>query len=83
VPVNTVTMLKKPIQWIPGALSPGVKRTGREDDNSPQSNAEVKNAWSCASAPTYAFMAWYLVKAQVTSLRDAWLSTGTLLSPSI
>jgi hypothetical protein len=31
-----------PIQWVSGALSLGVKRPGREADNSPPSNAEVK-----------------------------------------
>jgi hypothetical protein len=31
-----------PIQWIPGALSSGVKRLGREADHSPPSSAEVK-----------------------------------------
>jgi hypothetical protein len=31
-----------PIQWVPGALSLGVKRPGREADHSPPSNAEVK-----------------------------------------
>jgi hypothetical protein len=30
------------MQWVPGALSPGVKRPGREGDHSPTS-AEVKN----------------------------------------
>jgi len=38
---------------VPGALSLGVKRQGREADHSPQSSAEV---------PQYVFMAWYLVK---------------------
>jgi hypothetical protein len=33
-----------PIQCIPGALPPGVERSGREADHSPPSNAEVKNA---------------------------------------
>jgi hypothetical protein len=28
-----------------GALSPGVKRPGREADNSPPTSAEVKNTW--------------------------------------
>jgi hypothetical protein len=32
-----------PIQWIPRALSLGVKRRGREADHSPPSSAEVKN----------------------------------------
>jgi len=31
-----------PIHWVPGALSLGVKRPGREADHSPPSNAEVK-----------------------------------------
>jgi hypothetical protein len=32
-----------------GALTPGVKRPGREDDYSPPSSAEVKNTWSYTS----------------------------------
>jgi hypothetical protein len=31
-----------PIQWVPGSLSPWVKRLGRETDHSPPSSAEVK-----------------------------------------
>jgi hypothetical protein len=31
-----------PIQWVPGALSLGVKRPGREADHSPPSSAQVK-----------------------------------------
>jgi hypothetical protein len=41
-----------PIQWVPGALSLGVKRPGREADHSPPSQ--------------YAFMAWCLVKHRAT-----------------
>jgi hypothetical protein len=33
---------QSPIQWVPGALSLGVKRPRREADHSPPSNAEVK-----------------------------------------
>jgi hypothetical protein len=50
------------IQWVPGALSLGVKRPGCEADHSPPSSAEVKNAWSYTSTPQYVFMAWCLVK---------------------
>jgi hypothetical protein len=32
-----------PIQWVPQAFSPGVKRTGHEADHSPPTSAEVKN----------------------------------------
>jgi hypothetical protein len=31
-----------PIQWVPGALSLGVKRPGREADHSPPSSVEIK-----------------------------------------
>jgi hypothetical protein len=31
-----------PIQWVPEALSLGVKRSGREVDHSPPTSAEVK-----------------------------------------
>jgi hypothetical protein len=32
-----------PTQWVPGAVSPGVKPQGPEANNSAPSNAEVKN----------------------------------------
>jgi hypothetical protein len=56
--------IQPPIQWVPGGLSLGVKRPGREADHSPPSSAEVKNAWSYNSTPQYVFMAWCSVKAQ-------------------
>jgi hypothetical protein len=31
------------IQWVPGALSPGVKRQGRQVDHSPQYTVKVTN----------------------------------------
>jgi hypothetical protein len=34
-----------PIQWLPGALSLGVKRPGRGADHSPPTSAEVKKMW--------------------------------------
>jgi hypothetical protein len=37
-----------------------VKRLGREADHSPPASAEVKKMWICTSAPSYAFMAYYL-----------------------
>jgi hypothetical protein len=45
-----------------GALSLGVKRPEHEADHSPQSSAEVKNAWNYTSTPQCVFMAWCLVK---------------------
>jgi hypothetical protein len=32
-----------PVQWVPKAISPGVKRPGSEADRLPPSTAEVKN----------------------------------------
>jgi hypothetical protein len=40
-----------PIQWVPGALSLGVKQLGHEADHSPTYSAEIKNAWSYTSTP--------------------------------
>jgi hypothetical protein len=46
-----------PIQWVPGAVSVGVQRPGRETDNSPPTSAEVKKMWIYTSTPPYVFMA--------------------------
>jgi hypothetical protein len=45
-----------PIQWVPGALSLGVKRSEREAEHSRPSSAEVKIAWSYTSTTKYVFM---------------------------
>jgi hypothetical protein len=37
--------IQPPIQWVPVALTPGVKLPGRKTNHSPPSGAEV-NAWS-------------------------------------
>jgi hypothetical protein len=50
-----------PIQWVPGPLSPGVKRLGREADHSLPTSAEAKNKWIYTSTPRYVFMAWCLI----------------------
>jgi len=49
--------------WVSGALPLGIKRSGGEANHSPQSSAEVNNAWNAVSPlPQYDFMGWYLVK---------------------
>jgi len=45
-----------PVQWEPTPLSPEVKQSGREADNSPASITEVKNGWKYTSIPPYAAM---------------------------
>jgi hypothetical protein len=41
--------IQPPIQWVPGALSLGIKRPGHEADHSLPSSVEVKNTWSYTS----------------------------------
>jgi hypothetical protein len=40
-----------PIKLVAGALSPGVKRPGRESDHSPPSSANVKNGGAILPSP--------------------------------
>jgi hypothetical protein len=44
--VNTAS-----VQWVLGALSPGLRRPGREVDHSPPTSAEVKKMWIYTSTP--------------------------------
>jgi hypothetical protein len=48
---------KPPIQWVPGALSSGIKGPGREADHSPPASDEVKKMRIYICTPPYAFMA--------------------------
>jgi hypothetical protein len=60
-----------PIQRIPGDLTPGAKRPGREADHSPPTSAD--NA--IPSLPKYVFIAWYLLK-----YRDNFTFTFTIVT---
>jgi len=51
-----LTLHLPPIPWVLAALSPGVKRPGREANYLPPSSAEVKNARSYTSISQYVFM---------------------------
>jgi hypothetical protein len=48
---------RPPVQWLPEAVSPGVKQPVREADHSPLTSAEVKKTLIYTSALPYAFMA--------------------------
>jgi hypothetical protein len=41
--VQNYNKVERPIQWVPGAVSQGIKQPEREADHSPVSSAEVKN----------------------------------------
>jgi hypothetical protein len=60
-----------PIHWVPGALSPWVKRPSREADHSAPTSAEVKKSGSIHPLP-------YAPSWQGAYLR--YLSTGTTIS---
>jgi hypothetical protein len=46
-----------PIRWVLGGpLSPGVKRPGREADNSTPISSEVENAWIYTTTSPCVFM---------------------------
>jgi hypothetical protein len=40
-----------PIQWVQGALSPGVKQPGHEADHSSPTSVEVKGMWIYTFSP--------------------------------
>jgi hypothetical protein len=48
---STLGPTQSPIQWIPGALFPGVKRRRRETDHSTVSSADVKNGGVMSPLP--------------------------------
>jgi hypothetical protein len=49
-------LTEPPIQWVLGALSPGVKLQGHETDHSTPSSAKFKNVWSCTSTHPNVFL---------------------------
>jgi hypothetical protein len=65
VPSPALEPTQAPVQSLSEALSPSLKRPGREADHSLPSSADIKNTWSYTSTPSYAFMVGCLVnKAQ-------------------
>jgi hypothetical protein len=62
VPRTALGPNQPPIQWVPWALSLGVRRPRREADHSPPSSVEFNTAWNYTSTPQYVFMTWCLVK---------------------
>jgi len=58
-----------PIQWVTGAISPWVKRPGREADHSSPSTVEIKMSGAILSVP------------HMSSPRGASLITGTASPP--
>jgi hypothetical protein len=50
--LTTIIFSSPNIQWVPGVLSLGVKRPGREADHTSPSISEVKNVWMYASTPS-------------------------------
>jgi hypothetical protein len=58
-----------PIQWVPGAIYPGLERLGREAENSPSSSAEVKSGGAIPPLPhTSSWRSALLVNARSTGI---------------
>jgi len=50
---------------VGGTVSPVLKRSGRETDESPPPSTEVSNVWSNTSIPPH-FTVWFLVKYRIS-----------------
>jgi hypothetical protein len=46
-----------PVQWVPAAISPGVKRQGRESDHSSPTSTGIKKTWIITTTAPYFFIA--------------------------
>jgi hypothetical protein len=58
---SALGLTQPPIEWVPGALSLGIKRLGREADHSPPTSVEVKKIFIYTATSPYALMAQYLI----------------------
>jgi len=56
-----------PIQWVPGALSLGIKQPDCEAGHSLLFNVEVKNTWSYISTPLICLQGAALYKTDTSS----------------
>jgi hypothetical protein len=63
-----------PIQWVPGAFCPGIRRPGREADHSPPASTKDKKMWIYTSTPPYVFKAKCLIR-----LGSGWTTVGSEL----
>jgi hypothetical protein len=54
-----------PIQCVPGALFPGIKRPGRESDHSHNLVSRLRKRGAIAPFPHYVFMAWCLIQYEI------------------
>jgi hypothetical protein len=61
ISILVLGLTQPPVQWVPAALSAGVKQPRDAVDHSPPSNAKVTNAWISTSTDPYVFIAWYLI----------------------
>jgi len=50
------------LHWVPGTLSPAVKRPGLKAGHLLKPSTEVRNPWSYTPTPPYVFMALCLIK---------------------
>jgi hypothetical protein len=61
-PLHVMRLIQPPIQWVPGTLSPEVKRPGHGADHSALTSAEAKKTGIYTFIASYVFMGQCLVK---------------------
>jgi len=49
IPGPALETTQSPINWVPGALSLGMKQPGHQADHSPPSSAKITDVWSYTS----------------------------------
>jgi len=64
-----------PIQWLPGAITPGVKHPGRETGHSLHPLRRLRVHGAITPLPAYVFMAWCSIKQEMFLWRGTLLST--------
>jgi hypothetical protein len=56
IEICTEDITPPPLKCVPGALSPGIKRQGREAYHSHSASVEVNKMWIYTSTPPHVFM---------------------------
>jgi hypothetical protein len=68
-----------PVEWVPGALSPGVKLPRHETHHLHRFDIEFTNAWSCISALLQAIISWRLIRHRDSFLLLTFTSLNYIL----
>lgn len=68
------------MKWIPGALSPGVKRPGSKSEYSPPYNTEIKKGGAISPLSAHAFIVWCLINLAQGQIYGFFFSAKLIVS---